>query len=445
MTDHPPVQVHVDLDGAPVLVGTAHFHHRGGTTSTNFEYASTWLGDDRSFAIDPELGLYSGSQYSEGLFGALADCAPDRWGRNLISRRHRAEHSGASPAPTLSDADYLLDVSDLTRQGALRFRYDGDSEFVAADHEVPKLVELPKLMSFAAEVAKDDDDSYKAVKALLDAGTGSLGGARPKATVRGDDDELSIAKFPHHSDDWNVCLWEKTALDIAAEASVPTPATQLVNVGPGHALVLARFDRHGTTRVPYMSAMTLVSGRDGDDHDYEAIVDQFEESGTDVASQLEDLFRRVTLSVAVHNTDDHLRNTGFLRAADGWRLSPVFDVNPNPDVGGARQTTISGAERLDDEADGLMVFAGRCRLKTDGARRVIGEVLDATARWRDVAAGHGAPQPELNRFAESFEAPRKRLSALLTVPIAAGGEPAVTSTDGRRRRPPGSPEGGQFA
>lgn len=438
------VEVHLALGAETVRVGTAFFHRRRQGLSTTFAYEPLWLADDRAFPLDPGLPLDSGSHATDGLPGSFGDCTPDRWGRNLIARRARAEaRRTAGAAPSLSDIDFLLGVSDLTRQGALRFRFAGDDRFLAADHEVPKLIELPKLLRAAEAVARDGDDDYEAVKLLLDAGTGSLGGARPKATVRADEGHLLIAKFPHHHDEWNVGGWEKTALDLAERSGVVVPRRSLVPIGPGSTLLLDRFDRAADrTRVPYISALTLMSGRDGDTFDYEDLAVQLEESGAGDDTELEALFRRAAVNVALHNTDDHLRNTGFVRAPDGWRLSPVFDVNPNPDLAVRRQTTIGGAEGVDDEPEGLLRLASWCHLQPGDARRIIGEVIDAAADWRQVAGENQVPPKEIERFAEMFEHQRASLAAIAE-PALPG--PAPAASGGRQPRTPGGmPGGGRF-
>jgi len=176
-----------------------------------------------------------------------------------------------------------------------------------------------------------------AIRDLLDAGSGSLGGARPKASVA-DGDRLLLVKFPHRNDDWDIMAWEKTALDLADAAGLPTPPHRLAKVGRRNVLVLDRFDRDGERRNPYVSAMTLIAGRDGDSHDYTDIAEYLPEHGSNVVSDMTGLFRRAAFSVAIHNTDDHMRNHGFLFHGAGWQLAPVFDVNPNPDLGAARQT-----------------------------------------------------------------------------------------------------------
>ncbi|WP_426625462.1 type II toxin-antitoxin system HipA family toxin [Leifsonia sp. McL0607] len=411
MTHLEALHVHLELAGATVFVGHAQFQRRrGALASTTFQYDPGYLAHPDAYPIDPAFELFSGTQHTRGLPGAFADSAPDRWGRNLITKRERAlaREEGRRPHD-LDDVDFLAGVSDITRQGALRFRVDDNSAFLDPGHTVPRLVGLPGLLHAADVAARaTDGDDFEAVKALLDAGTGSLGGARPKAAVLGDDGRQLIAKFPHHEDDWDVMAWEATALDLAAAAGVRTPVHRLVQIDERHLLLLDRFDRVDRTdgadpdRVGYISAMTLLERRDGETGDYMDIAERLEEVSAQTKEDANQLFRRVAVSVGLNNTDDHLRNHGFLRGRAGWTLSPAFDVNANPDSD-ARQTTIAGAETFSDEADGLLELARACRLPPNKARTVLTQVGEALADWREVATRNHVPTSELARFEHSFK------------------------------------------
>jgi serine/threonine-protein kinase HipA len=385
----------------PLLVGDVFFTARAGRlVSSTFRYDSGYLAHRTAFAVDPELILTTGAQNVAGLPGGLADTAPDRWGRNLISKAHRATTLAAGRRPeTLTDADFLVAVSDATRQGALRFQATEGGPFLAEGTEVPQLLELPRLLR-AAEAATRGDD-FAAIKELLAAGTGSLGGARPKASVR-DGERLLIAKFPHPNDTWDVMAWEKTALDLAAAAGITVPSSELVRLEEQSVLLLDRFDRMGSTRVPYMSAMTLLSARDGDSHDYVEIAEALTEVSSATRQDLGELWRRVAFSILTNNTDDHLRNHGFLRERGGWRLSPVFDVNPNPDTGTERQTGIGGAHHRDDALAGLRAYSPAFDLTAAAAESVLDQVAKAVAGWREVALGNGVAPGELELFADAF-------------------------------------------
>ena len=406
MTRVDALDVHVELQGVPVLAGRAQFNRRrGGLSATMFQYDPGYLSRPQSYDIDPDFGLYTGSQQASGLPAAFSDSAPDRWGRNLILKRERAlALQDKRPQRTLDDVDYLVRVGDITRQGALRFRRDAGSPFLDPDHTVPKLIRLPELMR-ASEAASQDDgeQGLAAVKLLLDAGTGSLGGARPKAAVRGDDGRLLIAKFPHREDEWDVMAWEATALDLASAAGLTVPTYTLTALDGSNALLLDRFDRAADgTRIGYMSAMTLLQRSDGAGGDYVEIAEALEESTARVKQDLLELFRRAALNVGLRNTDDHLRNHGFLRHDIGWVLSPVFDINPEPDPK-SRQTTIAGASVPDDESEGLDELARACRLSPADAREERHRIADVLEGWRDAAAANNVRDSEFTRFAGAFK------------------------------------------
>jgi len=385
--------------------------------STTFRYDDTYLVDLKNhFPLDPALPLFAGQHaVADGLPYSFSDCAPDRWGRNLIRKRLQAADAEAGRTKRdVTEIDYLLNVTDLTRQGALRFT-EPDSgprgPFLADDPDVPILLELPRLLRAAEKVDLGEDD-LGAVKELLDAGTGSLGGARPKAAVR-DGKRLLIAKFASPRDEWDVIAWEKTALDLAERAGIRAPVRRLQRIDGKAVLLLDRFDRADDgARIPYVSAMTLLTARDGEsgDLDYVDLAEALTEQGdVTVRADLHELWRRVAFSVAIHNTDDHLRNHGFLRGRAGWTLSPLFDVNPDPDTAKKREVGIGSAHSRDDEIDGLMASAAVFGLSSQQARHVLSEVFDATKTWRQVASSNGIAKRELARMEDAFDGLRTSL------------------------------------
>lgn len=402
------LRVAVDHVDGPVLAGSAFVSERRGVVRTVFDYDVGYLGERRAYPLSPDLALARGKHSVAGLPGSFADSAPDRWGRNLIAKRMRAQaREEGRPQTTIQEVDYLLGVSDLTRQGALRFAWSEGGPYLDAQQNVPKVVALPRLLRAADEVAMDGDDDLAAVKALLDAGTGSLGGARPKASVQ-DAAKLLIAKFPHHSDEWDVMAWEKTALDLAELCGIRVPGRQLVDVGGRNVLVLDRFDRGESGRVGYISAMTLLGGRDGDQADYLEIAEALSEHGSDVTGDLIELWRRIAFSLVVNNVDDHLRNHGFLRAASGWRLSPAFDINPDPDPGVERATTIGFVSRAEEAQAALLASAADFGLDPATAGSAWEEILSATSCWREVAADNGITAAGCDRFARVMDRFRAR-------------------------------------
>lgn len=397
------VEVHVDLPAGTTRAGTAFMTTTRGELTTAFDYDSEFLGRSDAFDISPDLKRDSGSAVIAGLPGAMADSAPDRWGRNLIKKQLRAiNRNKGRVGHTVTDVDYLLGVSDFTRQGALRYRLQ-EGAFLGADNDVPKLLELPRLLNAADVVSRDasTNDEMEAIKVLLDAGTGSLGGARPKASVR-DGGRLFIAKFPHHSDEWDVMAWEMTALDLAESCGIRTPRRQLVEVTGKHVLLLERFDRDGVTRVPFISAMTLTQAHDGDHHDYVEVAEALQDVGGAVKRDLRELWRRIAFSVAINNTDDHLRNHGFLFQENGWCLSPMFDVNPNPDLGAERSTSINFVSTHEDARAALRENAGSFDVDDDLAHEIWEEIVVGVANWRAVALSHGVADRELRRFSDVF-------------------------------------------
>ena len=398
----PALIVSVDIDGQTVDAGTAYFTLRRSALTTTFQYLPSYLADRRAYPIDPALDLLEGQHATAGLPGAFADCAPDRWGRNLIARRLRAQAlAEGRAAPQASPVDYLLGVADLTRQGALRFRLPGTTTFLDPDQEVPKLVELPRLLRASDLVDGDPQAEPAAVKALLGAGTGTLGGARPKASVR-DASTLRIAKFPKAGDQWDVMRWEKTALDLAEQAGLRVPRRELITMDGRGVLLVERFDRRFGRRVGYLSAMTMTHVVDGAQGDYVDLAEAFAEHACDVNSGLTELFRRIAFFIAVNNTDDHLRNHGFLRARNGWELSPLFDVNPNPDQGVARATSIGGAAQGEEQLRALDASAPSFGLDPGRAGEIVAQVIDAVGGWRRAAAANGLSPAQIRRMAPAF-------------------------------------------
>jgi len=406
----PALQTLVEIDGVTVPAGDCVITGRAAKPVLRFTYTQGYLALPTGYDLDPALRRDRSTHIGDGVFGAFADCAPDWWGRNLITRRLRAQaREAGQPPPLITDIDFLTGVSDTTRQGALRFRRPGEDGYLAADIDVPALIELPTLLQASDDVAGDttDDDQQQAVKTLLDAGSGTLGGARPKAAVR-DGDTLYIAKFPHpREDQWDVMAWEKTALDLAELAGLAVPARRLERVDGRNVLLVARFDRQprpdgGLNRIGYVSASTLVGGERSAPRDYLDISAAIEDYSAAATDDLIDMWRRMAFSVAIHNTDDHLRNHGFLRAPGGWRLSPVFDINPNPELAVSRSTSINGATLRQDELSGLTSAAPWFGLSKAGAAALLSDILAVTARWAEVAAGNGISDGELARFAPVF-------------------------------------------
>ena len=366
-----------------ILAGRMYPHFRRGSESASFIYDDQYLANPRAYQLDPALPLVTGTLQTpvgRALFGAFADSLPDRWGRTLIQRaeRARARAQAAATAPrSMSEIDLLLGVRDDLREGALRFRYGGQEAFLAAEPSgVPVLTDLPALLDIAARAEREAAE-YDDLKRLLQAGS-SLGGARPKAHVLDSDGRVAIAKFPSESSDtWNVMAWEKVALDLARDAEIAVPDSQLLRVGDRNVLVVDRFDRRGRARVGYASAMTMLEASDGDQRSYLEIAEVIEERSSAATAELRQLWRRMAFSISISNTDDHLRNHGFLHErGESWVLSPAFDLNPNPGPGPKNLSTRIDYDSTRASVDTLMSVAPEFRL--DG-----GAALETLAKSRE--------------------------------------------------------------
>ena len=325
----------------PVLMGSLYVNVIKGGESYSFEYDKDWLRKTGlTLALDPELMPYSGRQYPTGknIFGSFADASPDRWGRVLMNKRERilAEKEGRKPSK-LYDSDYLLGVYDETRMGGIRFKANLEGPFLSDDKETaaPPWATLRTLEEASRNFENDETGlTERWLNQLIKPGS-SLGGARPKATVVDTKDQLWIAKFPSKNDENDTGAWEMVAHDLAALCGLNVPEAKLEKFSPlGSTFLIKRFDRLGSKRVHFASAMTLLGKTDGasaaDGSSYLDIAAFIKSYGAQPKMDLIELWRRIVFNMAVTNTDDHLRNHAFVLTDKGWILSPVYDVNPVP-------------------------------------------------------------------------------------------------------------------
>jgi serine/threonine-protein kinase HipA len=400
--------VYVDLD-APCLVGRLWSRVRKERESATFEYDRAWLQHPERFALEPALILDAGPQYTmpgKALFGALGDSAPDRWGRTLMRRaeRRRARLEHATPR-TLFEIDYLLMVDDEARQGALRFAAPPEGAFLAAGDamRIPPFLELPRLLSASERVLEETADDEDLL--LLLAPGSSLGGARPKASVRDRDGRLAIAKFPQKSDGTDVELWEALALSLAGKAGIEVPEWRIEPVSGKTVLLLRRFDRDGPRRISFLSAMSMLGAQENQTRSYLEMADALRRYGSRTVADMRQLWRRIVFNILISNTDDHLRNHGFLYdRARGWRLAPAYDLNPVPvDL---KPRILSTAITLDDATASLALaleVAEDFDLTPAQARKIAGEIGAAVSRWRSEAACLGLTARAIERMESAFE------------------------------------------
>lgn len=402
------IEVHIDFAAGLRRVGLLRRAPRRDGESVTFEYDAAWLDDRACFSLEPALALTAGVFAPDrglGMFGSIGDSAPDTWGRHLMQRAERRRSALEKRAPrTLLEADYLLGVSDVSRLGALRFRCEGGTEFQTPSSKgVPGLVELGRLLQVTERIQRDEETEEDLQ--LIFAPGSSLGGARPKASVIDVHGRLAIAKFPKESDEYSMERWEHVALTLAASAGIRVPLHSLHTVAGKSVLLSWRFDRNGATRIPFLSALSMLSMRDGDRASYPELFEALLEHGAAPAEDGRELYRRLSFNVLASNVDDHLRNHGFLwQDHRGWRLSPAYDMNPTPvEVRQRILTTRISPDEATCDIGLVRSVAEYFGLASRAADVIIGEVATAIRGWRDVATAAGANRKEIERMASAFE------------------------------------------
>jgi serine/threonine-protein kinase HipA len=411
------VEVCIDLErfGRPVLMGLLHRQQSGSGEIFSFEYDHAWLEQPEVFSFDPDLALAAGPQYPAPRrknFGIFLDSAPDRWGRVLMQRREnaRARHEKRKPR-ALTEWDFLLGVRDETRLGALRFREKPNSPFIDSDAQfaAPPLTSLRELQAASLQFEKHIDDEenplYEKWLTQLFAPGSSLGGARPKASVRDEGGTLCMAKFPSRNDTRDMGGWELVALSLARKAGILVPDARPLRFAesPYTTFLVKRFDRTGTRgRLAFVSAMTLTQHTDGEaGASYLELVDLLQTRGADTRADCFQLFRRVVFNILIHNTDDHLRNHGFFIEEGGIRLSPAYDVNPSID----RRELMLAINEVETSCDvSIAMEASRdYGLNVREAADVVTQVRSAVVGWREEATRLNIPKAEQELMANAFQ------------------------------------------
>ncbi len=390
-----------------------------GKENFGFSYDDAWLRSSQCRLLDPELQFYAGPQYpsdsQRANFGLFLDSSPDRWGRMLMQRReaYRARVEGREPM-RLMESDYLLGVHDEQRLGGLRLRTSHDGPYLSADSEfaAPPWTALRDLETAAWTVQSDTDISSKklseALRMLVAPGS-SIGGARPKAGVVDEQGQLWIAKFPGRNDDRDVGAWEQVTTELARLAGVQISDSIAQKFGnPHHTFLTRRFDRETTAGVRqrrhFASAMTMLGYRDGDNQSvgasYLEIAEWIIQNQQETDEDLRQLWRRIVFSICVSNTDDHLRNHGFLLTAKGWRLSPAYDLNPEPQGTGLSLNVSEVDNWLSLEL--AHEVAEFFRLAPAAAKEVSQQVKDAVSQWPRIASQLGICKSEQSQMKPAF-------------------------------------------
>ncbi len=383
----------------------------------SFEYNSEWLNSGMAQQIDPDLQLYSGPQYlgePKSNFGLFLDSSPDRWGRVLMRRREAAiARTEGRKERTLLESDYLLGVFDQYRIGALRFKEKEDGPFLNDDKVMasPPWTSLQELEHASLQLEKDDildDPEYLKWLNMLIAPGSSLGGARPKASVTDRNNHLWLAKFPSGNDLKDIGAWEMVVNELAKKAglSVAEGKAQKFS-GTHHTYLSKRFDRTNSgERIHFASAMTLLGYTDGTDNQdgvsYLELAEFLVQNGAEVDKDLEEMWRRIVFSICVKNTDDHLRNHGFLLSERGWILSPAYDINPVA-TGTGLKLNISESDNALDLGLAMQV-AGYFRLADQKACKIIDQVKKSVEGWKLLAEKYKISKAEQATMAKAFRA-----------------------------------------
>lgn len=418
-------QVQVCIGKAGMLVGSLAYARQGRREHCAFAYDADWLAQQARFNVSADLRLLPGHQphkaaspHDSVFHGAIADTAPDAWGRRVIARDHARRRKADPRLPALCELDYLLAVDDFSRVGALRLR-DPDGPWHRTTFEgrrsTPPLIELERIYQ-ASRAVERGQETAEDLRYLQGKGT-SLGGMRPKCTVVDEDGWLAIGKFPSVGDTRSVTRGEVLALKLAARAGIDAATARAVSLAGTSVAVIRRFDRDGAEgRIPYQSAASLLQASREEDRSYTEIADAIRAHGESPTRDVRQLWRRLVFNLLITNVDDHLQNHGFLHVRHGlWRLAPAFDINPFPDKERESKTWLSEQDGPITDVQMLLARAAYFSLSPEQALAVLGEVHAAVADWRRAALDSevGLSPAELSEFAPAFEHDQMKAAAAL--------------------------------
>jgi serine/threonine-protein kinase HipA len=395
----------------PKCIGVLIAQQAKGKKVYSFKYDADWVLSKEQQLLDPDIAWFTGPQYPNGKenFGIFMDSMPDTWGRTLMKRRaaQLAKEAGRS-APVLYEIDFLLGVYDEARMGALRFKLDKDGPFLDDSHAMPTPPWASiRELQHGAEVLERNEDSEEVKKwlAILMAPGSSLGGARPKANITDDHGNLWIAKFPSKGDIIDKGAWEYLAYKLALRCGVFMPESKIEKVaGKFHTFFTKRFDRQLHERIHFASAMTMTGQNEATIKEspasYLDMAEFIQYNGAQNKQDLQQLWRRIIFHIAVCNTDDHLRNHGFILTDKGWILSPAFDINPSVDKDGLALNIDMYNNALDFE---LAKSVGEYfQLNDAEMNTIIKEVKMAVCGWKNVAHEIGITRAEQELMSGAF-------------------------------------------
>jgi serine/threonine-protein kinase HipA len=393
-------------------IGILSVHFGKGRKSFSFEYDSEWISSQEQLLLDPDLGWYSGQQFPNEKvnFGLFLDSMPDSWGRMLMQRREpiRAREEEREPRK-LHDIDFLLGVYDDSRMGALRYKLDPNGPFLEVDSSTttPPWTTLGELEEAVRVIESDEDDEHvrKWILMLIAPGS-SLGGSRPKANFTDSSKNLWIAKFPSKNDKIDKAAWELLAYRLALKAGIHMSESRITKLsGAYNTFLTKRFDRIHNERIHFASAMTMSGNYEealrDENASYLEIAEFIKYSGAENMEDLHQLWRRIVFNISVSNTDDHLRNHGFLLTNKGWRLSPAYDVNPSIDKDGLALNINMDNNALDfDLAKSVGEYF---MLNTKQMEEILTQIISVVAKWRINANAIGILKKEQEMMQPAFK------------------------------------------
>lgn len=395
----------------PVCIGILSADKSKGRKTFSFEYDRKWISSSEQVLLDPDLAWYSGPQYpnKKQNFGIFLDSLPDSWGRTLMQRREaqKAKDEGRA-VRKLHDTDYLLGVYDESRMGALRFKTDPSGPFLdtSSGTTVPPWTTLGELEKAVRSIEREgeDEDIREWILMLLGPGS-SLGGARPKANFTDRNNELWIAKFPSRNDNTDNAAWEYVAWRLAVRSGIIMAESRITILTGNHNTFLTkRFDRKKKERIHFASAMTMTGNNEDTIREnrpsYLEIAEFIKFSGASNKDDLHQLWRRIVFNIAISNTDDHMRNHGFILTEKGWRLSPAFDINPSVDKNGLALNIDTDNNELNfslAQDVGEFFMLNKAEMK-----RILDEVRSVVKNWRKEARAIGIPAGEQDRMSAAF-------------------------------------------
>ena len=397
----------------PTLVGSLRATATRRSEHFSFVYDKNWLKSPHVQQIDPDLELFTGEQHSpDGKnFRSFLDSCPDRWGRLLMKRREAALARQEDRRPKiLTEVDYLLGVHDFYRQGAIRFKEAIDGPFLDDNDKqaAPPISSLRELEYAAQQIESGDahDEEYLKWLYMLMSPGSSLGGARPKASTVDENNHLWIAKFPSRYDEHDLAAWEYVVHQLTVKAGIVMSECKLMKLGSHHHTFLTkRFDRTPSGRLHFSSAMTQLGYYDGSyEASYLELAEFLTMRGGKTKEDLAQLWRRIVFNIAVSNTDDHLRNHGFLFTPEGWRLSPAYDINPVTPANGLSLNISDEDNALDFEL--AMDVAEFFQLTPQEARKIQDDVVSTVKTWPTVAKVVGISRKDQEGMSRAFSLAR---------------------------------------